>query len=228
MTTISYAQETIDIKYGNVDDTINVYECKYDSLYRVSLIPENILDLSYDFIVIGSAIDTTKASKVKEYEIDWPSLYIDGRFYIAVTPRQIYLRTGHENPNPDFLLWVKNINLEIFNKITLELKDNSKFKNYEGTCGAGCTILSYEKYKAELEIPDEWTESENIKHENDYYKTLYKNFTSVIDIFNNKLSYSERLIYPDFVTFKTQKNVHIIYGLFELDNYPQNKKLKID
>jgi hypothetical protein len=38
--------------------------------------------------------------------ISWRSPRIDGRFVLVLTPLQIYLRSGHDNPNPNYLYWL--------------------------------------------------------------------------------------------------------------------------
>jgi len=227
LTTISNSQDTVDIKYYGVDDTINVYQCRPDSLFRFLYIPENIFDLDYDFIVLDFNTDTSEQVNVIEYQFDWPSNYIDGRFYIVVNPNQIYLRTGHDNPNPDFLLWVKNINREIYNKIKTVISDSSIFKNSEGSCGERCDIFSFSIYSKEIKSPDEWTEYEIARHQKDYYDKLYMNFTKLINIFNTKLSNLNQIIIPDFDTFKEKNNVKIVSELYELDVYPK-KSIRLD
>jgi hypothetical protein len=221
------AQDTIDIMYMNVDDTINVYNCKQDSVYCMSLIPENILDLKYDFIVINFELDTIGISKEKIYNICWPSPYIDGDFQIEVNPRQIYLITGHNNPNPSFVYWVKNINIEVYSKIEKALKDSSNFK--ESVSYSQYVIVSYKDYIPEIEFTnDEWTNSEWLQYENDYYEKSYMNFSKIIEIFNNELSNSEKIIIPDFESFRAQYGLYILFGLGELGEQPKNTILKID
>lgn len=93
-----------------------------------------INNYDYDYIPIEYLKDTTivglthsfdiskKNNKRKEFIFFWNSFCIDGRYYIKVTPKQIFLYSGHENPNPNNIYWVINLSDNILNIL---------FKNFE-------------------------------------------------------------------------------------------------
>jgi hypothetical protein len=86
-------------------------------------------------------------SKIRNFEISWRSLCIDGTYYLQITPEQIYLYSGHENPNPNMLYWIININNEVLNSLR---------KNYKKITDLGCSSNGCfdEKYNEEGGIKD--------------------------------------------------------------------------
>ena len=97
-----------------------------------------IRKIGYDYIPIEYLKDSTiiglthnfvfpiRTKKSKSFTFLWNSLCIDGRYYMEVTPEQIYLYSGHENPNPSQLYWVLNISKDVLNilaKNYIKIKD---------------------------------------------------------------------------------------------------------
>ena len=70
----------------------------------VSYLKDSTDGIIYRFREIGKA----RVSK-KAFEIHWNSSCIDGAYYLTITPMQIYLTSAHENPNPNMLFGVLNI-----------------------------------------------------------------------------------------------------------------------
>jgi hypothetical protein len=75
-------------------------------------IPEDIFNKKT--IPIGVIIDLYEQSKIR---ISWASPYIDGGISFEVTPKQIVVYSHHDNPNPSYLYWVKNISDEQYRNI---------------------------------------------------------------------------------------------------------------
>jgi hypothetical protein len=74
------------------------------SVNRCVTIPDDIF--SQKTIPFGVFIDLDKQAKI---QISWSSWYIDGGLAFNVTPKQIVVFSHHNNPNPSYLYWVKNI-----------------------------------------------------------------------------------------------------------------------
>ncbi|SNA79799.1 hypothetical protein DK150_450006 [Flavobacterium psychrophilum] len=80
--------------------------------------------------------------KIRNFEFNWRSLCTDGTYYLKITPEQIYLYSGHENPNPNRIYWIININKLVY--ITLR-------KNYKNIKELSCSKSGCfdEKYNEE-------------------------------------------------------------------------------
>ena len=70
-------------------------------------IPANAFEDSVDGVLSNNLIqnDTTKV-----VEIEWDAPEIDGDYQLVITPEQIYVRSSHDNPNPNKIYFAININ----------------------------------------------------------------------------------------------------------------------
>src|SRR5262249_5752527 len=51
----------------------------------------------------------TASMEPKRYMITWNEPAIDGDFMLVVHPKQLFLRSGHNNPNPNYVYWVEEL-----------------------------------------------------------------------------------------------------------------------
>jgi hypothetical protein len=130
-----------------------------------------------------------------------------------VNPKQIYLRTEHDNPYPNHLYWIINICTEQYNSIKKTISAQSGNSLSDKT-----TVNSLYKtfeyiYSAEEEpIPYEWTYKEIISHKKDYKKKLYNNFTDILRSWNKVILQKElRLSVPSFKEFSSVKPIRTLY-----------------
>ena len=79
--------------------------------------------------------------KVRNFQFIWRSLCTDGTYYLKITPEQIYLYSGHENPNPNRICWVINTNKLVYDNLI------KKYKNIEElSCSqTGCFDEKYDE-----------------------------------------------------------------------------------
>ena len=91
----------------------------------------------YDYIPPAYLTDSTlgiihsyrlfqKDSDKKSFEIFWNSFCTDGRYYLTITPEQIYLTDGHENPNPSQLYWILTIDWLVYQQILTGFQKEQK------------------------------------------------------------------------------------------------------
>ncbi len=118
-----------------------------------------IRKIGYDYIPIEYFSDTTiiglthnlelqkKTKKKKSFTFFWNSYCIDGRYYMVVTPEQIYLYSGHENPNPNHIYWVLNINKDVLNILSKSYKKIKDLDCHSESCFD--EKFSEEKYSIE-------------------------------------------------------------------------------
>jgi hypothetical protein len=190
------------------NDSLRIVYAEYDSTDKIQLIPTNALSGDYDFLIIGFDYDTTEVAEKKAIEISWPSLYIDGRYDLVITPKQIYLRSEHENPNPNFLYWITNINREQFELIKnyLNKQNNKKLHDCTNEFSYRQSFF-YNSYTKEKFTNKNWTDMQ------------YENFSRIVDLINNPLKSKNKSIkIPDFSNFESIKPLRLIFGLEEIDS----------
>lgn len=68
--------------------------------------------------------DENDQGNSKKLEVSWNSVCTDGSYLMVITPEQIYLRSGHENPNPNRFYWVLAIDNLTYTNILRSFKKN--------------------------------------------------------------------------------------------------------
>lgn len=103
----------------------------YDSATQASYIPEYVF--TEDIKGVYIPFDQNDG-----YQINWPAPEIDGRYVLVVTGKQLYLRSGHDNPNPNALYWMVGITPMQYNAIVKKIKQSRKV-----IAGNGAQKLQY-------------------------------------------------------------------------------------
>lgn len=95
----------------------------------------------------------------KPIELIWTSMCNDGYFILYITPEQIFFRSGHDNPNPNYLYWVVDIDSLQFRAIRDGITRNPP-KGFQDHSDTYMSQLLYWDvgYKDGFAIPEEWTE----------------------------------------------------------------------
>ncbi len=192
----------------NDSDSLKILYTQYDSIRNIQLIPENALNGNYDALVIGMEYDTIPTIHKNGFEISWPSINIDGAYYLIITAKQIYLCSGHENPNPNHLYWFTAIDTTQFELINKYLyNSNNKNLQFYNNEYALLQHIKYKSYKKEHLF------------KNDYADYLYFNFANLMKIINLPLKSKKIDIkIPDEKSFNKIHRLRMVYGLFELED----------
>jgi hypothetical protein len=190
------------------NDSLKILYAETDSVDRFQLIPRNALSGDNDFLIIYFDYDTIEVVEKKAIEISWPSTYIDGRYNLVISPKQIYLSSGHENPNPNFLYWINDINHEQFELIKNYLNEQNIRSLHNCTNEFSYRqSFFYNSYKKEKFATDNWTDMK------------YENFSRIVDLINYPLkSRNITIKIPDRKNFESIKPLRLIYGLEEIDS----------
>lgn len=85
------------------------------SIYGIIKEPRLVFDERADMLVYDNSF-------VNEFMFFWGSYCTDGRYYMTVSPEQIYLYDSHENPNPNTLCWVINIDSIVLKTLQKDYK----------------------------------------------------------------------------------------------------------
>lgn len=179
-----------------------------DSIEKVQLIPLNALNGDYDVLLLSFDYDTIKVIEKKTIEISWPSHNIDGRYDLVITPKQIYLKSSHENPNPNFLYWITSINREQFELIKKYLNKEKNEKLLDCTSEySSRQSFFFDGYKKEKYVNNDWTDKQ------------YLNFSRIMDLINRPLKEKNNWInIPDIKSFERISPIRIAGGLNEIEN----------
>ena len=120
-------------------------------------IPKSALDDKFDAILIAIKKSGTMSNQRNKFEFWWNSLCNDGYYNLTITPRQIYFHSSHDNPNPNYLYWVINIDSIQYRAIRERLKSqvpkgfSNQTKYYEHSY-----VFHDDKFKDTFNIPNEW------------------------------------------------------------------------
>jgi hypothetical protein len=181
-------------------NSLKVIYSQYDTIDNYQFIPIDALLDSNDMLIIGSEYVTKHITDKKSIEIFWPSTYIDGSYELVITPKQIYLVSIHENPNPNHLYWMTNINREQFELIKACLSSN-KSKQLKD-----CTIeYSYRQSFRFVQFIEE------VYMENGWTNSRYDNFAELMGLINICLRSANKLIsIPNRVDFDNIKPLKMV------------------
>lgn len=193
-----------------------ILNSEVDTINGIQFIPLNALEGKYDVLITGIEFDTLNIVKKKAIEIKWYSINITGTYYIIITPRQIYLRSGHENPNPNFLFWITDVTSAQYEILKNYLYNNTNRKLDDCTIeGSYYKSFFYNNYRKEKFRKGEWTDMQ------------YKNFISILKLINRAFKSKEMCIeIPDYNNFNKIKPLLLVNDLRELDGQVKIMKLE--
>lgn len=130
-------------------------------------IPKSALADSIRAIYFQLKIDRKANIDMRPIEFYWNSTCNDGSYNLIITPEQIFFSSSHDNPNPNFLFWVIDIDTLQFRQIRngLQQKSLKGFNDFSKNYGESVTVLYDSRFKDTFKIPDEWTDAILKRHE---------------------------------------------------------------
>jgi hypothetical protein len=197
-------------------DSLKSIKSYCDSIYSVQIIPDNALTGEFDLLITGQENNLKNKINTNLIEISWSSIYIDGRYNLVITPRQMYLKSGHDNPNPNHLYWLTAISDTQFYLIKnfLETETKGIIHNYTSDNSTNLTYY-FDKAKIENYKGDSWTNKR------------YDNFQSLMKFINQPLKKNgEKILIPSRKDFENIKILRLVIDIFEFQD--QIKLIKIE
>ncbi len=191
-----------------------IYRCPTDSTYQVKVIREDIFETDYFALYVPEGLELEKQEKKVGFKVLWYSYTDEGRFSLVVNPRQMYLRTGHDNPHPNYLFWLNSITPEIYSKLS-ELSKDTNFINEAYTSETS-------KYKSYW-LKDAISDSAST---NEHYYIAYQNLKTIIDKFNSNLDDDNKIELPNYQDFLKINRLQMVYSAQDLIVSPIIKKEK--
>lgn len=130
----------------------------------------------------------------------WISACNDGYYNLTVTPQQIFFSSSHDNPNPNFLYWVIDIDSFQFNSVRqgLNKKWPADFENLSKHYDNSYTVL-YDKYfKDSFTIADEWNDANRQQYDLHCETQINTQLNRYFSIINSLIADTTRKIhFPD-------------------------------
>jgi hypothetical protein len=197
-------------------DSLKIIKSQFDSVYGLQIIPDNALHGEFDLLVTDDDKDSIKKINENKIEISWSSNYIDGRYILTITPKQIYLKSSHNNPNPNYLYWLTSITDQHYELIKshLELQGSNIISNFR-TENSTCLTYFYDKARLEKNNGNNWD------------NRRYDNFSELMMTISNPLSKNgEKIFIPSKSEFNKIKMLRIVIDIYELQD--QTKLIRIE
>jgi hypothetical protein len=174
-------------------------------------IPETVCGDSVRAVLHPLYHPDRKFKDKKVFEIYWGTSCNDGSYQLLITPEQIFLVSGHENPNPNHLYWVQNLTPNQYNQIVSSLKAQTPdgFEDLSEPYPERYVFKDM-SYKESLTIPEYWTE----KHLEEFHSTCEVLKRKQVEKLNNTLNSmiamdAEKL---NLTKFKTNKMTPRLFG----------------
>lgn len=204
---ISFANAQIE------KEKFRIIHADFDIKYGVLIVPFDALTGNYDGIVIPFNLDTAAVTEKTSISISWSSISIDGGYSIEINPKQIYLRSNHDNPNPNHLYWLDSLSNEQYQIIKTYL--NSKNKN------------KFNIYNNEFEFSQSYGFKEFIQEKyfrGEYEDRSYDNLSKLLNLINKSIKNAKLEIkIPSRKDFDNIKPILISYSDKELEEYLEQR-----
>jgi hypothetical protein len=170
----------------------------FDPTANTPIIPFSVFESPRALLVLHDPFDTVKIDRaeITRSQIIWPAPSIEGSLEMVITRWQIWLRSGHDNPNPNHLYWITDLSKEQHDAITKVLARRAREFN-EVVPGFGFKrYLYWKKFTPGRALPDDWTDKEIRIHEEDFKRMRHLNAKRLIDMFNRELPSKQRIAFP--------------------------------
>lgn len=159
-------------------------------------------------VTIPDPCPHTVSMEPKRYMIAWNEPGIDGDFMLVVHPRQLFLRSGHNNPNPNYVYWVAPLSDAQYTRLVTFI-DGYKgrlFRRNRWDRWAGYTLFTLENPRISPHFPERRTPDSEAAWQRDFDAAVNANLRRILRELNRALSQDEALRldaainrYPDIV-----------------------------
>ncbi|WPV65330.1 hypothetical protein [Chitinophaga sp. LS1] len=173
-----------------------------DSTLTRLVIPDSALTCHADALYYSFELGDGKHHT--GYDIYWFAPEIDGSYRLSITQKQLYLYSGHDNPNPNYLYWLVCITPNQYKLINKKIK-NSKVlfgKPYGGFYPYYCVA-----YKEA--VPE----------------NLYATLQRLITLFNSGLPAMEQIQLISKDEFEKINPVQLIMNDEEINEVPADEEV---
>jgi len=160
-------------------------------------------------ITIPEPCPHTASMEPKRYMIMWNDTPgIDGNFILVLHPKQVFLRSAHDNPNPNYVYWVAPLSDAQYTRLVTFI-DGYKgrlFRRNRWDRWAGYTLFTLENPRISPHFPERRTPDSEAAWQRDFDAAVNANLRRILRELNRALSQDEALRldaainrYPDIV-----------------------------
>jgi hypothetical protein len=111
-------------------------------------------------VTIPEPCPHTASMEPKRYMISWNDTPgIDGDFMLVVHPKQLFLRSGHNNPNPNYVYWVQQLSDAQYPELVkfLDAYKGQQFRRDRWSRWSGYTLFMLRNPRISPQPPDRMT-----------------------------------------------------------------------
>ncbi len=182
------------LRGGAIRDTVFTV---LDPVDNLPLIPPALFQQHPYRLMISEPLDTMPPDQVHRYRLSWPAPFIDGDLELVISARQIWLRSVHDNPNPNELFWYADISREQFSGVGMMLKlYGNEFGEHEREYGS-TRFLEWLKPLPQQPQPDAWSDEMIARHTEDFKESRYRNAQKLVEMINGTLAPGAQIRFPE-------------------------------
>lgn len=123
-----------------------------------SYIPQEVRDDSVYAVMFHGPMAASPRGDSVCMELYWISPCNDGYYNLFISPEQIWFTSMHDNPNPNFLFWVMDIDSMVYHKLLNTLQKAPKgFARQNQKSDFLCYYDS--SFQTGVQIPEDWNDS---------------------------------------------------------------------
>jgi hypothetical protein len=135
----------------------------------------------------------------KRYMITWNDTPgIDGDFIFVVHPEQLFLRSGHDNPNPNYVYWVQQLSEAQYRQLVkfLDTYDGQLFRRNRWNQWPGYSLFILKSPRISPEPPDRMTPEVELAWQSKFNAAVNSNLRRILKELNRRLSHGRTLRTP--------------------------------
>jgi hypothetical protein len=172
--------------------------------------------------IVYSIIDRRTNANRRAIRLYWTSSCNDGYYNLTITPEQIFFSSSHENPNPNYLFWVVNIDSSQYQEVNYGIRNKPPigFENLSKYYWQSLTVLYDQKFTDTFTIPDEWTDHIIERHDTYCKSQINRQLDRYISIINSYISDKTKKVSIPVVEMKPK---YFSYNIDEIVSWMQNR-----
>ena len=146
-------------------------------------------------VTIPEPCPHTASMEPKRYMIAWNEPGIDGDFMLVVHPTQLFLRSGHNNPNPNYVYWVERISEGQYTSIVkfLDAYRGRHFRRNRWDRWPGYTLFRLNNPQLSPQLPDNMTGDNEAAWQLKFNAAVNSNLRRMLSELNRGLSQDRAL-----------------------------------